>query len=173
MAIPARSIRPTRLRDAQVVPHPGQTGGASGLSRGHPRSEQAAERGGNVSQHSRRAPDRPLELRMPSHPRVHPASPSGAGSTSPYAGSDPPASSSADDRSGSLGQASGRRGRATRVPDREASRALLRSRPVSAEPSTCARAAAAQAADRLSTFGAGCREAPDRQFGVNGDVPGA
>jgi hypothetical protein len=46
--------------------------------------------------------------------------------------------------------------RATRVPDHEGSRALLRSRPVSAEPSTCARAAAAPAADRLSTFGAGC-----------------
>jgi hypothetical protein len=32
------------------------------MSRGHWRSERAAERGGNVSQHRRRAPDRPLEL---------------------------------------------------------------------------------------------------------------
>jgi hypothetical protein len=47
---------------------------------------------------------------------------------------------------------SGRRGRATRVPDREASRAPLRSRSVSREPSTCARANPAHGRGHLSTL---------------------
>jgi len=47
---PFANCRPTRLRDAEVVPHPCQMGGASGLSRGDWRSERAGVRGGNVSQ---------------------------------------------------------------------------------------------------------------------------
>ena len=43
------------------------------------------------------------------------------------------------------------------MPDREASRAPLRSRSVSREPSTCAQVRPAHARGRLSTFGAGCR----------------
>jgi hypothetical protein len=46
------------------VPHPCQVGGASEPSRGDWRSDLAGERERNVSQHSRRAPDRRLELHV-------------------------------------------------------------------------------------------------------------
>jgi hypothetical protein len=94
--------------------------------------------------------------------RVHPARRSSRWRPLQAASIAPPAFPFAMSRRVPAGQDSIRRGRATRVPDREASRAPLRSRSVSREPSTCARATPAHARGRLSTFGAGCHEEPDR-----------